>query len=307
MQQFAKIPAKIITHDKAQVKALAVYFALKQLNWRGRIYQVKKNLKQLAQEFKISPNNLRSKIKYLVRNDFARYDGETLVLCSYSDLWANLEIENKRFIKYTGTNVKEIEYFIYYACIRDNIKKQEYTIKTKILIYELEQLDAQYKLGLLSPEFIAAMFKRARQRDRYYKDQDTGKLILTDYGRKLQKFARYTVKNNTQALKAHIDTYLHLMANSFELPSINPFTTLSYKGAAKTALNKTAPSTGYYFLDKLNKLGLIEIWNNSTRCNKKLNQAANMGKVCGWYQPDQVNSVVGKKRILSNMIFLTVP
>ena len=303
MDRFAKIPAKICTHNKSMVKALAVYFALKQLNWRGYFLQYRSQINQIAQDLNISPNNLRAKLKILIDQGAAIPDGKNLQLCSYKKLWDILEITNPRFYKIADIDAKKIEEFIYFLPIRENLRHQEYAYTKKIIHYEFQQIDAQIKNNMIDPLTIAAILKRSRERAAF-KDHN-GENQLTDYGRKLQKFARFAATKLEGTLKNHLKTFYAKMAHSFEMPSIQPRTTLSSKRAGEIALNRSNPSTGYYLLNKLYASGLIEIRNVSVKADQSLNKQQNAARYMAWHELSTINSVIGKRRFLSNSVLIS--
>ena len=303
--RFAKIPAQINTNDKTMVKGLAVYLALKQFNWRGLILDYKKNIKEIALELNCSPNALRYKINYLLEQKLATKSGKNLQLISYKALWQKLEIISPRFLKIASKDIKELELFIYYTPIRKNIKSQQHEAAKKILVYEIEDLDTKIKLGLITPEQAGAIVKRASKRAIY--TDCNGKKELTDYGKKLKKFAAYTLKKQEGTLAAHLKAYYKLMGHSFEMPAINPRTTLSAAKAAKLTTGSSAPSSGLYMLDKLYSAGLIELRTVDIAASPELSKAARARKYTGWHAPEVINSLIGKRRNLSNTINLTHP
>lgn len=268
MQPFVKIPARLDATNKAQVKALAVFFALKQFKYNSALPGFFKQYKQYAKALNISPNNLRAKIQQLFLMDLIKRDGDHLHLVSFKTLCENLgavNISNRthvskyKFYKHTGTDVKEIEYFIKAAAIHENLENQQYKVYEKALIYETTQAEAFLKNPNLFPtnEGAALLVKRASQR--------------SDKG--LKRLARKVIKNNAeQIINKWRQAQTTRSREGYQRAFINPTITLSCGGMARVAIGKgTTRAAGFYLAAKLIEYGFIDQY--YTRHLEKCNHA----------------------------------
>lgn len=259
--EFVKIPVNIPTHDKELLRALSVFFALKQYRYTGMVYDYVKNKKSIAANLGISPGKLTYTVKYLFNNDFLTYEGKHLKLISFKKLCSKLDIR-ERFERYQGQDVKAIEYCCYAIAVKQNLKKQNHAIQQKLVVWELEQIKTfRDKPELFSATEYALLQIRARQRS----------------DKSIKKIARkFTNKYRNQLLKKHENAQEMIWRSSYgKFAPINPFVTLSCSGVARITMGSQNSSTGHYMQRKMAEYGFIDITGQYLTMvdTKKVNQS----------------------------------
>lgn len=248
-----KIPANLPTHDRTQLKALSVFFCLKMVRYTGVIYDYRKNTKVISESFGISPNNLKAKVKWLLANDYVRYEGKHLKLIAYSTVCEKLQI-HERYIKCERLDVRSMEYFIYAVKIKENLRRQEYAVQKKLVVWETTQIDALIK----NPELFDAteyplLLKKTRQRSEKTMIKLARKFVTPRYDKLLQK---------------HMNSQMILLRQSYmqRFNVVNPHITLSTSGVARVTKGSTSSATGWYLSRRLEQGGFI------TRTPQYINQ-----------------------------------
>lgn len=211
----------LLAKDNTWLKALSVFYSLKFYYKGGIILNISKRYNFFADELKISETNLRSKIKFLIDNGLIERRNNCLIFVSFNKIKEKFKIKTTKYYKLSYRKPKELEFFLKTLIIKENLEKQEYKLKEKIINEELK------KFGKIEARTIR------------------------------NKIRNYLKKNITQLRLKHQKRELSNSSNNlFKNPSINDTITVSRKKIA-TELGKKSKSTGSRFIKKIKSLGLV--------------------------------------------------
>lgn len=211
----------LLAKDNTWLKALSVFYALKFYYKGGIILNISKRYSFFADELKISETNLRAKIKFLIDNGLIERKNNCLYFVSFNKIKEKFKIKTTKFYKLSYRNPKQLEFFLKTLIIKENLEKQEYKLKEKIINEELK------KFGKIEARTI-------RNKVRKYLKKNISQLRV-----KYQK--RELLNSSNKLLKNH---------------SINNSVTISRKKIA-SELGKKSKSTGTRFIKKIKSLGLV--------------------------------------------------
>lgn len=190
-------------------------------------------------------STIRKKIAILKRLKLIHFDRDkNLHLAKYDRLREILKHEGKR--KYKLLNNGETQYTVKQIAIYENLKKQEYRVRKKILERELTTI--YYERKMLDPinsnrVHPANISKGCEQ---YF-----SKNFIRKYSRQISKYF-------TQYQRKYQNVYnIQVQQLAVQYPALNPQITLSYSGIARV-LNRKSKASGVYQYRALAMRGYLD-------------------------------------------------
>lgn len=133
-----ELPAKIVDNSKL-LKALAVFYGLKFIYVGGIIINMTGRYKEISDKLKISPNNLRSKIKTLIEIGLIKKEGRNIFFSGFNQIGKTFNTKSNKSYRISYTDVKALEIIIKALAIENNLEKQRHKVKEKIIKEELRR------------------------------------------------------------------------------------------------------------------------------------------------------------------------
>lgn len=276
-----KIPVGIaerLLTNKKEFKALCIYFRLKALYYSGVIKHWKKYTSELCEHLEVSRNNFKSKINYLVQNDFAEFDGEHLRLCSLRKVAMRYGTKAKR--KHLINSTREIELQVRAIAVNENLKQQQHVATNKLIkqvFYEQQQqLILKGKFESL-PDIAQWNINNLRLSQRHKKLLK--KEILKAYEKNPELF------NNKYMQRV-------IFTGDKNLPQMR--TTISCMRLAELLNCKPNASTGHYWEWKMYEHYYLDIKGEVLRINEdsRINKIAELKAMRDYFKLDEQSEQV---------------
>jgi hypothetical protein len=236
---------KILKHKHA--REIFLYLELKPLFISSVIFSSsgKFPYKKIAEFTDQGISTIRKKIQILKRMKLLSFDRDkNLHLAPFSKFREIIKHEGKRTHKLLNNG--DAQFYIKNLAIYENLQRQQYRVKKKIL--ERELINIYYERKILDP------LSSLKQTD----------LVVSGCEK---YFSKNTIRKFSSMIRKNFDSYLLKYQKIYDrqieqiepgLPDINPYITLSCKGISKI-LGRKSVSTGHYQSEKLEKLGILSI------------------------------------------------
>lgn len=252
-----KIPRKVTTEmiNHKHYRAFLVFLQLKPLYVSGVIMNDagKMPYEKIAAYLGLSVSGVRGKIRQLKKHRMIRVDRDkNFHLASYK-AFVSLFTEQflRRMKKYVYRNVADADMLIKASAIRENYRKQEFTLKNKILNQAIYGTVNAPVDRIKQPEGFSDSTIQHNDCHMGTKRTDLSKTAI----RKLRKII---VQDYEKILHKQKQIFLVQMEQvEFGLPFINPYVTLSCAGLGR--LFGIGGSGGHYQQRKLLQSNLIQV------------------------------------------------
>lgn len=272
------IENKIIQHK--HYRAFSLFIQIKTLYVSGVILNDAGNYPytQIAAYLGISVSGLRGKVRQLKKYKLLRTDRDKNIhLASYKTFVSLFRPQFlRRMRKYTYKNIASADVLIRTAAIQENFRKQEYTLKNKIIQKEIYGTVNAPVDRIKQPEGFLSILpiqsadcRKGEQRTdvskltihpktKYYEEIREEKRIKRHNNKHERRMRKDILQNYDNVLHKYKAIYLEQMEQVEEgFPDINPYITLSCAGIGRLfGVNATA---GHYHRQKLIKAGLVSI------------------------------------------------
>jgi len=129
----------ILAKDNQWLKAISVFYSLKFLYSGGIILDITKRYSFFANKLGISESNLRSKVKFLIKNGLIEKKNNNLYFSSFNKIKEKFKIKTQKGYKLAYKNPKELEVILKTLVLEENLHTQEFKLKEKILSEELKK------------------------------------------------------------------------------------------------------------------------------------------------------------------------
>lgn len=129
----------LLAKDNHWLKAMSVFYSLKFLYSGGIILDISKRYGFFANKLGISESNLRAKVKFLIQNGLVEKKNNNLYFLSFNKIKDKFKIKTNKYYRINYNNPKELEFFIKTLVLEENLQKQEFKLKEKILSEELKK------------------------------------------------------------------------------------------------------------------------------------------------------------------------
>lgn len=208
------------------LKAIVVLYQLKSLYKSGTIKKYTKRYSELARHKNIncSESRLRNYISILKEYGYVYKDhNKDLVLKSKNKLKEEFGVSKFNY-KISNIYISNLELVIKQLVLHENLTKQEYNVKNKLVYYE-------YGVGKVKGSSDSSFNKLK-------------KIVNKNYEHLLKKYQTRYIQNIQDP-------------TSVKVTDFHPYVTLSRKGIAKT-LNRVSKSTGYRYMKRFKEFDMIE-------------------------------------------------
>jgi hypothetical protein len=217
-----------LAKDSKRLKTVSVFYQLKSIYVGGIIHDFSSRAKDIATSFGYSERKLRTYISELKDLGLVSFDAKkkSLSLRSSKFIGELFSVSEKRFHKIKVDNINDIDQVLKGIAISENLVKQAYELKNKIINKAIAQ--------------------------------SVGITTLTNYqpnhSKKLKAiFAKQFDRTLANFQKRYTDSISNL-----EIPDMDlfPFVTLTRQGIANM-FGRTSKSTGHCYAKRLSSLGFI--------------------------------------------------
>lgn len=264
-QENTRVP-KSIEHLIIQHKnyrALIVFLQLKPLYVSSVIINDAGNLPYLpiAKFLGLSFSGLRGKIKQLKKLKLLWVDdNKNIHLASYKTFVSKFKPQFlRRMKKYTYKNIASGDMLIKVSAIRNNLRKQSYVLKHKIINKEIYGTVNAPMDRIKQPEGV-------NNSSFPYSDCHKGPKLTDMSQTAIRKIRKVLMNDYDNLLHKQKQVFLKQMEQiEFGLPHINPYITLSCDGLGR--LFGITGSSGYYQRQKLVKASLVTCKDNYHKIN----------------------------------------
>jgi len=211
----------ILAKDNQWLKAISVFYSLKFLYSGGIILDITKRYSFFANKLGISESNLRSKVKFLIKNGLIEKKNNNLYFSSFNKIKEKFKIKTQKGYKLAYKNPKELEVILKTLVLEENLHTQEFKLKEKILSEELKKF---------------------------------GKIEAKSTRKKIKRYLRKYLSHLTEKYKKR--ELQNSNDNLLRNKRINTDLTLSRNKIANS-FGRKSKSTGSRFIDKAKSLGLV--------------------------------------------------
>lgn len=211
----------IVSRDRQWIKALSVFYSMKYLYTGGIILNISKRYCEISEKLDISESNLRSKVKFLIKEGLIQREYNNLTFIGFNKIKEKFKIKTHKSFKIPYKNPKELEVYLKLLVLEENLKKQEFKVQENIIKEELKKF---------------------------------GKIEARTTKKKIKKFLRSNIQHLTEKYKKReLDYSLNSKSNTKKL---NTDVTLSRLGIARN-FGRISKSTGSRFVRKIKNMGLL--------------------------------------------------
>ena len=239
---------------------------MKPLFYTSVIINANKRSQEIADFLFITTKSWKKYFNIFLKKGLARLDEKgNLILCSWKKLCEIYKIENKgkKSFCYYDHDYKNTEYLIRTNLIKQNTEKQKATFYKKFFLYVIwtETTEGLIKSG--NPH-------KAETLERFSKG-----LPANFWNRKANKIRFKQFTEDTATLQRAVKM-MEADYKSGKLPKFNPIFTCSCEKVAKL-FNRKAVSTGFYWEQRLEKLGYISTLTTDIKVNAALEMEETLG------------------------------
>jgi hypothetical protein len=211
----------LVSRDRQWIKALSVFYSMKYLYTGGIILNISKRYCEISEKLDISESNLRSKVKFLIKEGLVKKESNNLIFIGFNKIKERFKIKTHKSFKISYKNPKELEVYLKLLVLDENLKKQEFKVQENIIKEELKKF---------------------------------GKIEARTTKKKIKKFLRSNIQHLTEKYKKReLDYSLNSKSNTKKL---NTDVTLSRLGIARN-FGRISKSTGSRFVRKIKNMGLL--------------------------------------------------
>jgi len=211
----------LVSRDQQWIKALSVFYSLKFLYTGGIILNISKRYGEISEKLEISETNLRSKVKFLIKEGLIERKSNNLIFIGFNKVKEKFKIKTHKNFKIPYKNPKELEVYLKLLALEENFKKQEFKLQENIIKEELKKF---------------------------------GKIEARNTKKKIKKYLRSNIQYLTEKYKKRELNYS--LNSTSSKNTLNTDVTLSRSGIAKN-FGRISKSTGSRFIKKIKNMGLL--------------------------------------------------